>query len=199
MIVEKLQVRKRWYKGRDYSNEETGTSRTTAEGTDGVEEALDYCLARLRGLGEKARLRQYEGLHKSARDFCAVMAAALTQVESQEQAEKRLSRYGRVQGAVGQSVALANLNPEEIVLDWIIDDGVPGRPNRNAIFNGEFQALGIASGPHSHAGRITTAIFAKSYIPESELPLMRRSDRLLLLTSLVVERRRLRPLIPRRL
>lgn len=56
-----------------------------------------------------------------------------------------------MQGSVGQSVALANLSPEEIVMDWIIDDGQPGRPNRVALFNGDFQALGAfpLAFPHS--------------------------------------------------
>jgi len=169
-MVEKLQLRKRYYRGLEYDNAETGTRLTTVEGTSAVDEALDYCLARLRGLGDRARIRPYEGLHKSARDFCAIMATTLTpHNESPDQAEKRLSRYGRVQGTVGQSVALANLSPEEIILDWLIDDGNKARPNRNAVFNGDFQAVGIASGPQSTTGRITTVIFAKSFIPESEL------------------------------
>jgi len=44
-MIEKLQLRKRFYKGLDYENAETGTSRTTAEGVDALNEALDFCLS----------------------------------------------------------------------------------------------------------------------------------------------------------
>lgn len=64
---------------------------------------------------------------------------------------------------------MADLYADEILLDWVIDDGQPARPNRQTIFNPDFQAVGIASGPHSKAKRITAAIFAHSYIPQTEL------------------------------
>lgn len=96
-----------------------------------------------------------------------------------------LTRSGKIQGNAAQCVALADLHADEILLDWVIDDGQPARPNRQTIFNGDFQAIGIshfvalatfcpytvgiASGPHSKAGRITAAVFAHSYIPQTEL------------------------------
>lgn len=53
---------------------------------------------RLKGLGDKARLKAYEGLHQSVRDYVQGMASSEQPNESQEDAQKRLLRYGMLMG-----------------------------------------------------------------------------------------------------
>jgi hypothetical protein len=71
---------------------------------------------------------------------------------------------------VAQSVSLSDVRPIDIVLDWIIDDGQPKRPNRSALFSPEHKVFGIASGPNKATGRAVTVVWARSYSTGSEPP-----------------------------
>jgi len=66
-----------------------------------------------------------------------------------------------------QNVAFCNVSAEELVLDWIIDDGGEsrGRPHRNAIFDPNVRCVGIATGPHT-VGRVACALFTEGYTPQ---------------------------------
>ena len=71
---------------------------------------------------------------------------------------------GTFYGEIQQNVAFANVAPEELVLDWIIDDGqlLDARPHRRAIFSSSVKVVGIASGPNP-AGRVVCCLLGEDY------------------------------------
>jgi len=50
-----------------------------------------------------------------------------------------------------------------IVLDLVVDDGVPSRGHRKGIFNPVYDTVGVAYGPHSTFGRMAALEFARAW------------------------------------
>lgn len=59
----------------------------------------------------------------------------------------RMRRTGRWY-AMGEAIAYGPHRPEDIVMQLIIDDGVPDRGHRTTLFNPTYQLVGVACGPH---------------------------------------------------
>eukprot|EP01126_Amoeba_proteus_P027577 TRINITY_DN2737_c0_g1_i2.p1 TRINITY_DN2737_c0_g1~~TRINITY_DN2737_c0_g1_i2.p1 ORF type:complete len:442 (+),score=79.28 TRINITY_DN2737_c0_g1_i2:1731-3056(+) len=161
--IDELKRRRQFYKGNEYRNNLTNQVMGTQEGVVAVDNAIDFLTRLSPTRGSIGGLVLEEGLSKSARDFC-ILQKGLDKSEGDSEATERLLRYGDYFGDVLQNVAFGNLAPEELVLDWIIDDGAAaiGRPHRLAIFNQNVKCIGIASGPHM-VGRVVCALFAEGY------------------------------------
>jgi hypothetical protein len=147
-LITALEQRKQYYSGTEYRNPHTNIVLGTQEGVRAVDDAINF-LRTQSPLGS-SKLVLEDGLSQSARDFCIIQKSMNTS-ETDEQANERLTRYGDFHGELMQNVAfVSNITSEDLVLEWIIDDGngPRGRPHRHAIFSAKAHALGIASGPH---------------------------------------------------
>lgn len=60
----------------------------------------------------------------------------------------RARLFGRWSETLGENIAYGLDDPMQIVMMWIIDDGVKGREHRHSLFRREFRVLGV--GFHSH-------------------------------------------------
>lgn len=168
-LIDALNQRKQFYNGTEYHNPHSNVVMGTQEGVRAVDDAINF-LRSQSPLGKNSTLVLEDGLSQSARDFC-IIQKSLNPVETNAQANERLTRYGDFHGDLLQNVAFCNVSSEELVLDWIIDDGNAGqgRPHRHAIFNPQVRSIGIASGPH-HVGRVVCALFAEGYTPKGAQP-----------------------------
>jgi uncharacterized protein YkwD len=74
---------------------------------------------------------------------------------------ERLRKRGVAPRASGESISYG---PDglQIVIDLIVDDGVPSRGHRKTIFNPRFQQVGIAIGPHRRYGTMCVMDFASA-------------------------------------
>ena len=61
----------------------------------------------------------------------------------------RISRHGKWSGSAAENISYgAGTDPLEIVIGWIVDDGVASRGHRTNIFKRELSVIGFAAGPH---------------------------------------------------
>ena len=69
---------------------------------------------------------------------------------------------------------------EEIIIQMLVDDGVPNRCHRENLFNNDYKVCGISKGIHKDYGTMTVIGFAGSFVkPGDEDPLLRLADKFL--------------------
>jgi len=146
---------------------DTSFVRQTKEGTKALFEAIRA----LEQMEPKQALKINETFSYSCRDLVADLGpkGAMGNVMSDGTAPGvRLNKYGRWKGKVTEIINYGGLSPKDVVVAWIIDDGVPERSNRGHIFDPEFTVAGISSGPHKQALRMCVVALAGNYLEGEE-------------------------------
>jgi uncharacterized protein YkwD len=62
----------------------------------------------------------------------------------------RMSRFAAVSGTTGEAISFGLTEPEDIVIELVVDDGVPSRAHRKLLLNPAFRFAGIACVPHAY-------------------------------------------------
>jgi uncharacterized protein YkwD len=165
-LIKALEATKPNYQGNNYNFPGTHTTRVTKEGISGVDQAIAF----LKSQSSLSPIALSDGLSLSSKDLVSLAASSkqFDNLETDEQGSARFNRYGKWSGKLFQNLALGNLSPAEVVLNWIIDDGNTNRDHRHSIFNPEINFVGIASGPHIEFSRTTVACFTSKFIENSE-------------------------------
>lgn len=73
---------------------------------------------------------------------------------------ERIERHGSWTGRIGENIAYGPGNARAMVMQLIIDDGVPGREHRRNIFHRSFAVAGISCAPHPRFGTLCVVDFA---------------------------------------
>ena len=60
---------------------------------------------------------------------------------------ERMRRHGRW-SATGEAIAYGSRRAEDVILQLIVDDGVPDRGHRRILFNPVYELIGVACAPH---------------------------------------------------
>jgi uncharacterized protein YkwD len=79
-------------------------------------------------------------------------------------AGSRISRYGVVAQGWAENIAYGQRSARAIVMALIVDDGVRGRGHRRNIFKPNYNAAGVAYGPHARYGSVCSIDFASGYV-----------------------------------
>lgn len=150
------------FRGKSYSLAGTETMVRTSEGAKAVDEAISFLL-RQKPLPP---LAWSEGL--------AAAAAELAEEEGESGdtghmgrssggPRKRIERHGQWKAAFGENIFYGPGDARQVVMNLIIDDGVPDRGHRKNIYYRAFARAGAACGPHPGFGTVCVIDFAGEF------------------------------------
>lgn len=118
----------------------------TQEGPAAVDEAIAF-LQRQR---PRPPLEWTEGLARAAAELVRAQAHSgeTGHGRGKLSMEARVGRQVEWTGSIGENISYGPNDGLDVVLQLIVDDGVPGRGHRANIFSPDFRLAGVACGPH---------------------------------------------------
>eukprot|EP00933_Yihiella_yeosuensis_P073674 TRINITY_DN8238_c4_g1_i1.p1 TRINITY_DN8238_c4_g1~~TRINITY_DN8238_c4_g1_i1.p1 ORF type:complete len:484 (+),score=88.60 TRINITY_DN8238_c4_g1_i1:47-1453(+) len=166
--IEVLRERLKHYKGKDYSPpDRAGRTVVTKEGKDVVSEAIRYLekLPEMQGLGSYSE----QGLALAAEDHIADIGQTGTASHTSSDgtsASDRAKRYGSYE-RFGECLWYGSelADARTVVLDLVVDDGVPSRGHREGVLNPSYTVVGVSYGSHCTFGKMAAMEFAKGWQP----------------------------------
>lgn len=145
----------------------TNFARQTKEGRKALYEAIRH----LESCETTTPLKINETFSYSCRDLVADLGpkGAMGNVMSDGTSPgDRLNKYGRWKGKVTEIINYGGLTAKDVVISWLIDDGLGERPNRGHLLDPEFTVAGISSGPHAQSLKMCVVALAGNYLEGAE-------------------------------
>eukprot|EP00927_Polykrikos_kofoidii_P006759 TRINITY_DN12738_c0_g1_i1.p1 TRINITY_DN12738_c0_g1~~TRINITY_DN12738_c0_g1_i1.p1 ORF type:complete len:497 (+),score=75.93 TRINITY_DN12738_c0_g1_i1:139-1629(+) len=165
-VVAALRKRKEHYNGKQYfPPNRDGRCVVTKEGVAAVEDAIAFVLALepMDGVGDSSE----RGLAFAAEDHIADIGrtGAVSHTSANGTcAADRAKRYGSFRH-FGECLWYGSerADARTIIMDLIVDDGVPSRGHRKGVFNPVYDVVGSAYGPHATFGKMAALEFAEGW------------------------------------
>ncbi len=126
-----------------------GTLLKTKEGKSAVVKAIEF----LKKTKPVAALQISRGLSGAAADHVrdhGPLGMVGHRGSSGSSPAERAQRYGMWEKSIAEISTYGHNDPRQIVISFIVDDGVPDRGHRKDLFNPVFRVVGISFGPHRH-------------------------------------------------
>jgi len=154
-----LRERRSRFQGKYYQIPGTTDLLQTSEGGGAVDEAIRYLshqkplppLTWSAGLAAAAAKLIVEQGRSGATGHGSLQISGM---------QGRIEHHGAWKGRIGENIAYGLDDPRSMVIQMIIDDGVPGRGHRKNLFNPVFINAGVSCGPHPRFGRMCVIDFS---------------------------------------
>ena len=123
----------------------------TQEGAAAVRE----CVEVLRRTAPRGTLKPLAALARAAKDQVRLQGPKGQTGHSGPDGstpDSRVRRYDPGRRFLGENIAYGSSRARDIVVDLLVDDGVPGRGHRENLLRKDFFTVGVAVGPHAKYG-----------------------------------------------
>jgi uncharacterized protein YkwD len=160
-----LEALRKYYNGKTFKQPGVAAVETI-EGASALEEAITY----LRKATPLPQLQVSKGMCQGAKDQSLDQGATgdvSHQGKDKSFSWDRVTRYGEWKTPVSENIAYDSGTARDIVINLIIDDGVPPRGHRNNIFNSSYIVTGISCGSHPLFGNMCVCTFAGGFTEKS--------------------------------
>jgi uncharacterized protein YkwD len=157
-----LRVFRKTFRGSSYLLPGTETMVRTGEGVKGVDEAIRF-LSRQKPLPP---LSWSTGLAAAAAELADEEGESGTVGHVGKASggpRERIERHGEWHGSIAENIFYGPGDARQVVMNLIIDDGVPDRGHRKNIFSRAFARAGAACGPHPVYGTVCVIDFAGEF------------------------------------
>ena len=158
--VEFLSELRKQFRDKSYLIPGTDIVVETTEGVAAVDEAIDF----FAGRKPLTPLVWSAGLAASASELIREQSKSGVTGHDGKQSGgllARTKRQGIRQKSIGENIAYGPDSPRAMVIDLIVDDGVPNRGHRKNLFNPTFTKVGISCGFHSRYETMCAIDFSK--------------------------------------
>lgn len=139
----------------------------TREGQTAANEALSV----LESTSPLEPLHWSKGLSSAAQSHCNDTGSLgiVGHIGSRENTlQERLDKCGKWTDCIAEALDYGSVDGFEVVLSFLIDDGLKTRPHRNALLNSRFRRIGVGMGPHSEYKTVTSVVFAGDFTEKDE-------------------------------
>ena len=156
-----IQPMLKYFNGNKYS-EPGKITILTQEGTAAVQE----CVTALSNAESIGILTPEKGLYLAAKDHAADQSKTGQTGHVGTDGSKmsdRAKRYGDTHGALGETISYGRNTGLGIIVQLLVDDGVPSRGHRAIIMNGTYTQAGLSVGTHPKYGNTCVIVYAKGY------------------------------------
>jgi uncharacterized protein YkwD len=130
-----------------------GVTLITQEGAAAVRE----CVEVLRRTAPRGTLKPLAALARAAKDQVRLQGPKGQTGHSGPDGsapDSRVRRYDPGRRFLGENIAYGSSRARDIVVDLLVDDGVPGRGHRENLLRKDFFTVGVAVGPHAKYGSL---------------------------------------------
>jgi uncharacterized protein YkwD len=160
-----LEALKKYYKGKTFKT--PGSAAVdTIEGVTALDEAISF----LRKAKPLPQLQLSKGMCLGAKDqsFDQSKTGDVShQGKDKSFSWDRVARYGDWKTPVSENIAYDSGTARDIVINLLVDDGVPTRGHRNNIFNSSYIVTGVSCGNHPLFGGMCVCTFAGGFTEKS--------------------------------
>lgn len=129
--------------------------------------ALDEAIAFLEAARPVGPLRFNDGLALAARRHAQDLGprGALDHVGADgSRLSDRLNRLGTWHGLIAENISTGEPEARQVVIQLLVDDGVPGRGHRRNLFNPDLHQAGAGSAPHRDYRVVTVIDYADGFL-----------------------------------